>query len=161
MYTSIPKGDYKRFVSFVHANLVPRGTVFAAWQHRDIPELVKNLGMPNYDKFANWPHECNAAAWNEPDYIRDQDGSHCYDIIWQMRFEEAAPGKWLPLGVTEFHEGFGGLDSSPCAQQLRKLLMQRRKHCKPKSRPQELAPGKAKTPAQAAKLLGSAGAGIS
>ena len=114
--TSIPSSAHKRFASFVHAHLAPNATVFAAWQHNEIPSLVKHLDMPNYHAFKSWPKKCNAAAWKEPKYIRHAKGSKCYDAIWQMRFEEQSPGKWLPLGVSLFHEGFGGSASSPCAQ---------------------------------------------
>ena len=114
--TSIPSDAHKGFASFVHAHLAPNATVFAAWQHEEIPSLVKHLDMPNYHAFASWPKKCRAAAWREPKYIRHARGNECYDAVWQMRFEEHSPGKWLPLGISQFHEGFGGSASSPCAQ---------------------------------------------
>ena len=116
---SVDKSDYKGFARLVHRSATPGGTLVAAWQHENIPFLMKALGAKyNQDQFSRlrWPKSCDSASWREPSYIAPSDS--CYDAMWRVRLKRKRSGKWKAGAVAFMHEGYGGLSSSPCAQDL-------------------------------------------
>jgi hypothetical protein len=116
---SVDKSDYKGFAQLVHRSATPGGTLVAAWQHENIPFLIKALGAKhNQDEFSTlrWPKSCDSASWREPSYIEPSDS--CYDAIWRVRLKRTRSGKWKAGAVVFMHEGYGGKASSPCAQDL-------------------------------------------
>ena len=114
---SVDKEDSPGFARAVQEKLSCNGTVLVAWQHEDIPDLVKALAPPNRKSFTDWPPSCDAEGWSEPSYIKKN--SACYDLIVRLLYTPGTgPGVWEPQDVLEFHEGFGGSAQSPCAQDL-------------------------------------------
>ena len=113
---SVDKKDYEGFARLVRSSFTPGGTFVAAWQHTDIPFLIKALGVPNAGDFSIWPNSCDSQSWQEPPYIAQSNS--CYDAMWQVRFSQSSSGEWLPGPASVWHEGFGGSAQSPCAEGL-------------------------------------------
>jgi len=111
---NIAYDDVDAFKKYVH-ELHHGQTLFVAWQHQQIPKLVKAF-VGNMAK-RRWPAECPYNEWIEPDEI--QHGG-CYDAVWQMALHrENHSEPWQPQAFAQMHAGFAGSRHSPCSQAFR------------------------------------------
>jgi hypothetical protein len=93
---SVDKTDSGAFKELVRAKLTCGGTIFAAWVHADIPDLIEELDVPNHRSFRNWPTTCASDTWAEPEYVGENDpGDECYDQLWVVEFTKGTSDSWL------------------------------------------------------------------
>ena len=77
---TVRKDDIAGFIQAVNKNLKCDETLFVAWQHDYLPELLKAMKAPNWRMYHKWPKTCPSSTWKEPDVMLP--GSSCYDQVW-------------------------------------------------------------------------------
>jgi hypothetical protein len=112
--------DVDCFVENALRYLTDRGTLVVGWSHHHMPRLVQALKFPNFmNKYPVWPKDCPSATFKEPECSYDDGDSVCYDAIWQIKFaRKSGNSSWYPQSISALAEGFGGMSSSHCAQDL-------------------------------------------
>mmetsp|Transcript_13848 Transcript_13848/g.25940 ORF Transcript_13848/g.25940 Transcript_13848/m.25940 type:complete len:236 (+) Transcript_13848:34-741(+) len=113
------KKDADCFAKHARALIAPQGSLVVAWQHEDIPQLVKALDVPHADAttFKKWPKNCPSKTFAEPACVYGD--SECYDLVWQITMTRPDSSiEWRASGIRELHEGFAGNTSGTCNEGL-------------------------------------------
>ena len=131
--------DLDCVVAEVEDLLRVNSTLLVTWEHKLIPQLLRELGVPRDSGappggWPKWPEACDAASWKNPRLRQPQPTGReklwrgapfpfhnaCFDLVWQVKFVRGGEdgAKWEAVGARTLQNGFGGSADSPCAEGL-------------------------------------------